>query len=199
MKSFTGIFVGDDENMINVSWEQAWGTIITAIVATLIKVVFTFLKEQKKKHEEAEKQKNDIISALMENNQELIAWRKDMDIKNQTLEKELHHLNQQIKQITDSDLIILKDRILQSCRYFISKGYITVAARENITEMYNCYRKMGGNGTGKIIYEQAMELKIKDVMMSEDNFIEEEAVHHVKRKPISRRKKKPESEQNLEG
>lgn len=184
--------------MINVSWEQIWGAIITTIVATLIKVVFSFLKEQKKKHEEAEKQKNDIITALMANNQELIAWRKDMDAKNQTLEKELHHINQQIKQITDSDLIILKDRILQSCRYFISKGYITVAARENITEMYNCYKKMGGNGTGKIIYEQAMELKIKDVMMSEDTFIHEEGIEDdtAKRKPIKRKKK---SSENLEG
>ena len=185
--------------MINVSWEQIWGAVITTIVATLIKVVFTFLKEQRKKHEEAEKQKNDIIAALMDNNQELIAWRKDMDAKNQALEKELHHLNQQIKQITDSDLIILKDRILQSCRYFITKGYITVAARENITEMYQCYKKMGGNGTGKIIYEQAMELKIKDVMMSEDTFTEEESVTNVKRKPINKRKKTTEGEQKLEG
>ena len=185
--------------MINVSWEQIWGAIITTIVATLLKVVFTFLKEQKKKHEEAEKQKNDIIAALMDNNQELIAWRKDMDAKNQALEKELHHLNQQIKQITDSDLIILKDRILQSCRYFITKGYITVAARENITEMYQCYRKMGGNGTGKIIYEQAMELKIKDVMVSEDTFTEEEGTNHVSRKPITRKRKKSESEKILEG
>lgn len=179
--------------------EQIWGAIITTLVATLLKVVFTFLKEQKKKHEEAEKQKNDIISALMRNNEELTAWRGDMDVKNQTLEKELHHINQQIKQITDSDLIILKDRILQSCRYFITKGYITVAARENITEMYQCYRKMGGNGTGKIIYEQAMELKIKDVMMSEDTFTEEEGTNNVTRKPINRKRKKSEPEKNLEG
>ena len=182
--------------MINVSWEQVWGAIITTLVATLLKIVFTFLKEQKKKHEEAEKHKNDIISALMKNNSELIAWRKDMDAKNQALEKELHHLNQQIKQITDSDLIILKDRILQSCRYFITKGYITVAARENITEMYNCYRKMGGNGTGKIIYEQAMELKIKDVMVSEDTFTVEEGEVNVKR---TRRKRKADPEKILEG
>ena len=183
--------------MINVSWEQIWGVVITTIVASLIRITFTFLKEQKQKHFEEQKQKDDIIAALMKNNQELSAWRKDIDAKNNALEKELHHLNQQIKQITDSDLIILKDRILQSCRYFITKGYITVAARENITEMYQCYKKMGGNGTGKIIYEQAMELKIKDVMMSEDTFTEEEGVNHVDRKP--RKRKKSESEKVLEG
>lgn len=160
--------------MFNISWEEIWGAIITTIVITLIKIVFSFLKEQRKKHEEAEKQKDDIIKALMKNNQELSAWKNDINAKNQVLEKELHHLNQHIKQTTESDLIILKDRILQSCRYFISKGFITVAARENITEMYLCYKKMGGNGTGKIIYEQAMKLKIKDIVLSEDIFIDEE-------------------------
>jgi hypothetical protein len=68
-----------------------------------------------------------------------------------------------MERITDSDLILLKDRILQYCRYFINKGEISLGARENITEMYHCYEKMGGNGTGKLIYEQTMKLKINDL------------------------------------
>ena len=185
--------------MLNISWEQIWGAIITTIVVTLIKIVFTFLKEQRKKREEEEEHKNAIIKALMDNNTELSNWKKDIDSKNQILEKELHHLNQQIKQITDSDLIILKDRILQSCRYFIGKGFITVAARENITEMYNCYKKMGGNGTGKIIFEQAMELKIRDIIIAEDTFTPEELEPILQSKHKStKRKKSPQSEEKTE-
>lgn len=146
-----------------ISLGEIWGVIITTVVGCIIKVIFSFLQEQKTKHEQEQKAKDDIIKALMKNNQELLDWRTDMETKNNLFERELQVISEQIKQITESDLIILKDRILQSCRYFISKGSITMAARENIAEMYACYKDMGGNGTGKIMFEEAMKLEISDI------------------------------------
>lgn len=155
-----------------ITWEQIWGVIITGVVGGLIKMFLDFIKEQKHKHEEETKAKNDIINQLVKTNQELLEWRKTMEIENQLLKRELQTISQQIKQITDSDLIILKDRILQSCRYFIGHGSITMAARENISEMYHCYKDMGGNGTCKVVYEEAMKLDIRDIghAESEDNY-----------------------------
>ena len=92
-----------------------------------------------------------------------IITEKDIEKENVLLRDELRNINHKMERITDSDLILLKDRILQSCRYFINKGEISLGARENITEMYHCYEKMGGNGTGKLIYEQTMKLKINDL------------------------------------
>ena len=154
--------------MFNVTWEQIWGIIITTVVGGLLRMFLSFIKEQKKKHEEEQKAKDDIIQALINNNQELLEWRKSMEIENELLKKELQTISRQIKQITDSDLIILKDRILQSCRYFIGKGSITMAARENLSEMYACYKEMGGNGTGKIVFEEAMKLEISDIGNAEN-------------------------------
>ena len=150
--------------MFGITWEQIWGVAITTIVGGIIRVIFSFLKEQKQKHEDEQKAKDAIIDALMKNNQELLEWRRAMEVENQLLKKELQAILYQIKQITDSDLIILKDRIIQSCRFFIGKGSITMSARENIADMYSCYKEMGGNGTCKIVFEEAMKLEISDLV-----------------------------------
>jgi len=148
---------------MDFSWEQIWGGLVTTGLVGLSKVVFSFLHEQKIKYEEEQEKKDQIISMLIENNKELMTWRKDIEKENVLLRDELRNINYKMERITDSDLILLKDRILQYCRYFINKGEISLGARENITEMYHCYEKMGGNGTGKLIYEQTMKLKINDL------------------------------------
>lgn len=145
------------------SWEQIWGGLITAGLIGLAKVVLSFLYEQKLKAEKEQEKKDQIISMLLSNNKELMAWRKDMEKENAVLHQELCNINRKMERITDSDLILLKDRIYQICKHFINKGEIPLSARESITEMYNCYAKMGGNGTGKLIYEQMMKLKINEL------------------------------------
>lgn len=158
---------------MDINWGEVWGVIITTVVVGLIKYMYTFLKELRKKHDQEQKTKNNIIDALMKNNSELVEWRKDIEEKNQRIEQELQSINQQVQKITHSDLILMKDRILQTCRYFLSKGYMTLSARENVTEMYQCYHNMGGNGTGKLVYEQAMTLPIKDIDISDGAIIVE--------------------------
>lgn len=148
---------------MDFSWEEIWGGLITTGLIGLAKVVFSFLREQKLKYEEEQEKKDQIISMLIENNKELMSWRKDIEKENNMLRDELRNINNKMERITDSDLILLKDRILQSCRYFLNKGEISLGARENITEMYHCYERMGGNGTGKLIYDQTMKLKVSDI------------------------------------
>lgn len=155
-----------------MTWEYVWGVVITTVVGGLLRMVSSFIKEQKDKHEEEQQTKNEIFTQLVQNNKELLEWRGQMEVENQLLKKELQTISKQINRITDSDLIILKDRILQSCRFFIGKGSITMGARENISEMYACYKDMGGNGTCKVVFEQAMKLEISDLgkVDSEDNY-----------------------------
>lgn len=148
---------------MDFSWEEIWGGLITTGLIGLAKVVFSFLREQKLKYEEEQEKKDQIISMLIENNKELMSWRKDIEKENNMLRDELRNINNKMERITDSDLTLLKDRILHSCRYFLNKGEISLGARENITEMYHCYERMGGNGTGKLIYDQTMKLKVSDI------------------------------------
>ena len=170
-----------------ITWEYIWGVVLTTVVGGLIRVVGAFIKEQKNKHEEEERTKNDIFNQLVQNNKELLEWRESMEIENKLLKTELQAISKQITKITDSDLIILKDRILQSCRFFIGKGSITMAARENIADMYACYKDMGGNGTCKIVFEEAMKLEISDIgrvdnpdNYGHDHLGDERSVHHVR-------------------
>lgn len=160
---------------MDINWGEVWGVVITTVVVGLIKYMYTFLKELRAKHDQEQRTKNNIIDALMKNSGELVEWRKDIEEKNQRIEQELQSINRQVQKITHSDLVIMKDRILQTCRYFLSKGYITLSARENITEMYHCYQDMGGNGTGKLVYEQAMNLPIKDNHIPDEVIIVETA------------------------
>ena len=57
-------------------------------------------------------------------------------------------------------LALLKDRLFQSCTYYIERGYCGVADRENIESLYNAYHAMGGNGTGTDLYNKVRELPL---------------------------------------
>lgn len=185
---------------MDVNWGEIWGAVITVTIAGLIKYMFTFLKELKEKSAQEQKTKNNIIDALMKNGEELVEWRKYMEEKNSRIEQELQSINKQVSKITHSDLILMKDRILQICRYFLAKNYITMSARENLTDMYQCYQSLGGNGMGKLMYEQAMKLPIKDETVPEGAILietkEENGGKSHGTNPINRKKKTKMVQQN---
>ena len=56
---------------------------------------------------------------------------------------------------------VLRDRILQSCRYFINEGFIESLALENITKMHDSYKALGGNGLCDHQYEAIQNLPLK--------------------------------------
>ena len=51
-----------------------------------------------------------------------------------------------IERMQDGILAVLRDRILQSCNYFVAQGKISQLALENITMMHDAYKVLGGNG-----------------------------------------------------
>ena len=51
-----------------------------------------------------------------------------------------------MERMQDGILAVLRDRILQSCNYFIAQGKISQLALENITMMHDAYKALGGNG-----------------------------------------------------
>ena len=55
-------------------------------------------------------------------------------------------------------LALLHDRIYDISQDAILKGEITFAASENLDELYGPYKEMGGNGTGKNLYNQVQKL-----------------------------------------
>jgi hypothetical protein len=61
---------------------------------------------------------------------------------------------------------VLRDRILQACAAYQRKGRITVSQMDNLSNMYNAYHNLGGNGVVTSVYLKVMELE-KDVESSD--------------------------------
>ncbi len=60
-------------------------------------------------------------------------------------------------------IAILHDRIYEKCEAAIVKGSITMEEFENISYLYQPYVELGGNGTGKTIYEEITKLEKREV------------------------------------
>lgn len=58
-------------------------------------------------------------------------------------------------------LAILHDRLYQIGREYIERGWITLEELKNMEYLYNSYAALGGNGTGKEIWERVKSLPVK--------------------------------------
>lgn len=63
---------------------------------------------------------------------------------------------------TKAILVLLHDAVYRNCERAIRRGYTTLMEFDNITELYNVYHSMGGNGTGTELYERVRKLPIRD-------------------------------------
>ena len=64
-------------------------------------------------------------------------------------------------------LSLLHNEVYQSCIAAIKREYTTFEEFDNITSLYEAYVKLGGNGTGKALFEEYSDLEKRQ-------FIEEE-------------------------
>ncbi len=55
---------------------------------------------------------------------------------------------------------ILRDRLLYVCSQCEVKGSITVEQLENVSELFESYSALGGNGAAKKIFEDTLKLPI---------------------------------------
>ena len=56
-------------------------------------------------------------------------------------------------------LALLHDRIYFECEKAIKQGHISIQEYKNISCLYEPYRELGGNGTGKMLYETIQKLE----------------------------------------
>lgn len=77
------------------------------------------------------------------------------------LKKKVEKKHEEYDALKDGIIALLHDRLFQSGMFFLGKGEITVSELDNITDMYEAYHRLGGNGTGTEIFERVKELDIK--------------------------------------
>lgn len=76
--------------------------------------------------------------------------------------KAIHDWKDEQDAIKNGVVAILHDRLYQVCQHFIELGYIPLDELKNIEHLYLAYKELGGNGTGKVIYERVCALPIKE-------------------------------------
>ena len=59
---------------------------------------------------------------------------------------------------TQAILALLHNEIYSQAEKAILKGSITTEELDNLTCLFSPYEKMGGNGTGRVLYEKAKNL-----------------------------------------
>ena len=113
------------------------------------------------KHDEAVAKKEQLFLEMMENQKKFIAWQEEINRQNTEMKREIKSLQNGVDRICRGGLVLLRDRIIQSCRAFIERGSITITARNNIRDMYKCYHdEFGGNGDGEYFFYEMMNLPI---------------------------------------
>lgn len=60
-------------------------------------------------------------------------------------------------------LALLHDRLYRLCQDYIKQGYVTIDQLDNLMYLWQPYERLGGNGTGKKLYDQVLELPLKEV------------------------------------
>lgn len=63
--------------------------------------------------------------------------------------------------LEDGMQALLRDRIIESCDHYITKGYAPVYARESIESMYAAYHGLGGDGIVTDMVNRVMRLPYK--------------------------------------
>nr|DAE34600.1 MAG TPA: holin protein [Caudoviricetes sp.]DAI79645.1 MAG TPA: holin protein [Caudoviricetes sp.] len=58
-------------------------------------------------------------------------------------------------------LAMLHDRLMHLLICYIEADYLTAEDLENLTDLYESYRELGGNGTIKRLYERVCKLEIR--------------------------------------
>jgi len=76
-------------------------------------------------------------------------------------EKRVECLEKKQEMFDSIALMLLHDRLFQSCLLNIDRNYTTIPDLENIDNIYELYRLNGGNGTGKRLYEAVHKLELK--------------------------------------
>lgn len=62
----------------------------------------------------------------------------------------------------DIDRTMLRNSIVASCYPILRRGFITVAEMDSLSEMYNQYKKLDGNGTCEMLFNKVKILEIKE-------------------------------------
>jgi len=58
---------------------------------------------------------------------------------------------------------LLRDRIVRSCMSYTKQGHVPIEELEIITDMFEAYKNLGGNGATEAVYKRFLSLPTVDM------------------------------------
>ena len=143
--------------------QDLWGLINSSIVILVLSGAAGYIKGYIDKYSKTSADKERLFKELLENNKKLIEQNEENKKRDDELKRQLDEISTVVQHITNANNVLLRDRIIQSCRVFIERGCISRMARNNISEMYHWYHdELHGNGLGEIFYQRMLDLPLVD-------------------------------------
>ena len=100
---------------------------------------------------------------LMAKDRDRKEWLENHD-KNVEAMKEMDEKNR------EGNVAVLHHMIWVECRTYLDHGYILTSELDDLEHLYRSYSGLGGNGSGKILYNKCQNLPVKG-----DPYIEEDS------------------------
>lgn len=132
------------------------------ILSWLIPIVATsMLGYILKRYEEgrtAEKQEREQLTHQIEVLNKKIEAQELMVKELVVLAGKIDELDKRLERLENADQCLLRDRLLQSCTYFIRAGDIPVSVKFALSNMYKAYTELNGNDVVTGVYQKMMRL-----------------------------------------
>lgn len=85
---------------------------------------------------------------------------KSLDEYKESMDKRFSILEQSMEQNKDVNITVLHDRLYSECTKCIENGQVSFSSFDNITHLYEAYSRLGGNGTGSVLYKKVASLPL---------------------------------------
>ena len=74
--------------------------------------------------------------------------------------EDLHEVEKNFKHLREQDLAFYKYQLINSCKKYISQGFITQYQFDRLSELHKIYHDLGGNSQGDLYFQRATTLPL---------------------------------------
>lgn len=145
---------------------EIWMLILAPLFSGLVGFLLCYVKYKAVNKVNDLDEKEKAFHLLVDNYEKMTTQMQAQAETNKKLQERLDELSTKLDNIAGGGVALLRDRIIQSCRVFIERGSITLAAKTNIQDMYYFYHDVfHKNSIGEYYYMEAMKLPVVDNVM----------------------------------
>lgn len=96
---------------------------------------------------------------------------KDRDRKEwlENHDKNVEAMKQVDESLKAGNVAVLHHMIYENCKAYLDNGYISTGELNDLEYLFRSYQNLGGNGTGKILYNKCQNLPVKGDSHIEEN------------------------------